>query len=42
MSEMLQYYEAGETVEFVIARADNGEYKEVILEVEMGLRVEKE
>lgn len=33
--EKLQYYEAGEVVEIVIARAGNGEYREVSVQVEM-------
>ena len=32
----LQYYESGETVEVVIARANNGEYKEETVEVTLG------
>lgn len=36
--DKLQYYEAGETVEIVIARADDGEYKEITLEVTLGVR----
>ena len=34
--DKLQYYESGETVEVVIARANNGEYKEEIVEVTLG------
>lgn len=36
--EKLQYYEAGETVEVVVARADDGEYKEITMEVTLGTR----
>ena len=34
--DKLQYYESGETVEVVIARANNGEYKEETVEVPLG------
>lgn len=34
--DKLQYYESGETVEVVIARANNGEYKEETVEVTIG------
>ena len=34
--DKLQYYESGETVEVVIARANNGEYKEETIEVTLG------
>lgn len=34
----LSYYAAGETVEIVIARAENGEYKEQTVEVTLGTR----
>ena len=36
--EKLTYYEAGETVEIVIARANNGEYVEKTLDVTLGSR----
>lgn len=36
--DKLQYYESGETVEVVIARANNGEYKEETVEVTLGSR----
>lgn len=36
LSEKLQYYAAGETVEMVIARAENGQYVEQSVEVTMG------
>ena len=36
--EKLQYYEAGETVEVVVARADDGEYKDITMEVTLGTR----
>ena len=32
----LQYYESGETIEVVIARAESGEYKEQTVEVTLG------
>lgn len=38
LTEKLQYYEAGETIDIVIARADSGEYVEQILSVELGSR----
>ena len=34
--DKLQYYESGETVEVVIARANNGEYEEETVEVTLG------
>lgn len=34
--DKLQYYESGETVDVVIARANNGEYKEETVEVTLG------
>lgn len=40
--DKLQYYEAGENVEMVIARADNGEYKEQTVEVTLGARLSAE
>lgn len=36
--ERLQYYEAGESVEFVISRAQNGEYKEQTITVTLGAK----
>ncbi|WP_207657134.1 S1C family serine protease [Blautia marasmi] len=36
--ERLQYYEAGESVEFVISRAQNGEYKEQTVTVTLGAK----
>ena len=36
--DKLQYYEAGETVEVVVARADDGEYKDITMEVTPGTR----
>jgi len=36
----LQYYKAGETVEMLIERADNGEYKEMNLTVTLGARAD--
>lgn len=38
--DTLQYYEAGETVEVVIYRAESGEYKEHVLSVTLGKRSE--
>lgn len=34
--DKLQYYESGETIEVVISRANNGEYKEQTVEVTLG------
>ena len=36
--DKLQYYESGETVEVVVARADDGEYKDITMEVTLGTR----
>ena len=36
--DKIQYYKSGETIEAVVARADNGEYKESIVEVTLGTR----
>lgn len=36
----LEYYEAGETVDVVISRAENGEYKEQTVSVTLGKRSE--
>lgn len=36
--QQLQYYEAGEKVEFVISRADKGAYKEETITVKLGAR----
>ena len=36
--DKLQYYKSGETIEAVVARADNGEYKESLVEVTLGTR----
>ena len=38
----LEYYEAGETVEVTIMRADSGEYKEQVLQVVLGEQFETE
>ena len=38
----LQYYESGETIEVVIARADSGEYKEQTVEVTLGSKPDSE
>lgn len=40
LQERLQYYKAGETVEMLIERADNGEYKEMKLTVTLGARAD--
>lgn len=40
LQDKIQYYAAGETVEMVIARAENGQYVEKTLEVTMGSRPE--
>lgn len=37
---MLEYYSAGESIEVVIARAENGEYKEITLTVTLGRKSE--
>ena len=34
----LEYYKAGETVEIIISRSNNGEYEEMPLEVTLGAR----
>ena len=36
--DKLQYYKAGEKVEAVVARSDNGEYKESTIELTLGTR----
>ena len=36
--DKLQYYESGETVEVVVARADDGEYRDITVEVTLGIR----
>ena len=36
LTEQLQYYAAGETIDFVVQRADGGEYKEVTVTVTLG------
>lgn len=38
LAEQLSYYEAGEKIDFVIARANDGEYKEETVTVELGAR----
>ena len=38
--EKLEYYEAGETIEVVISRAENGEYKEITVTATLGKRSE--
>ncbi len=40
LQERLQYYKAGETVDILIERADNGEYKEMTLTVVLGARTD--
>ena len=36
LEKVKQYYEAGETIEVVISRANSGEYKEQTVEVTLG------
>lgn len=36
LTEQLQYYAAGETIDFVVQRADGGEYKDVTITVTLG------
>lgn len=36
--EQLQYYEAGEEIDFVVSRANGGEYKEETITVELGAK----
>ena len=36
----LEYYEAGEEIEVIVSRAENGEYKEQTLTVKLGKRSE--
>jgi len=36
LQEQLKYYKAGETVDMLIARADNGEYKETTITITLG------
>ena len=38
----LQYYQAGEKIEAVVARADNGEYKENTVEITLGSRPQEQ
>ena len=38
MIEQLQYYEAGEEIDFVVSRANGGEYKEETITVELGAK----
>ena len=40
--DKLQYYQAGETVEAVVARADGGEYTESTLEITLGERSQEQ
>lgn len=40
--DKLQYYQAGETVEAVVARADRGEYSESTLEITLGDRPQEQ
>ena len=40
--DKLQYYQAGETVEAVVARADGGEYTESTLEITLGERPQEQ
>lgn len=36
--EQLQYYEAGEEIDFVVSRANGGEYKEEVFTIELGAK----
>lgn len=36
LTEQLQYYAAGETIDFVVQRADGGEYKDVTVTITLG------
>ena len=36
LTEQLQYYAAGETIDFVVKRADGGEYKDVTVTITLG------
>lgn len=38
LTEQLEYYEAGETIDFVISRAESGEYKEQTVSVTLGAK----
>ena len=38
----LQYYKSGEKIEVVVARSDNGEYKESTIELTLGTRPDNE
>lgn len=38
--EQLQYYEAGEEIDFVVSRANGGEYKEETITVELGAKID--
>ena len=38
LKEQMQYYKAGETVELLILRSDDGEYKEKTVEVTLGTK----
>lgn len=40
--DKLQYYKAGEKIEAVVARSDNGEYKESTVELTLGTRPDNE
>ena len=40
--DKLQYYKSGEKIEAVVARADNGEYKETTVELTLGTRPDSE
>ena len=42
LQEQLKYYKSGETVDVLIARADNGEYKEMTIPVTLGDRTNSE
>ena len=38
LTGQLEYYEAGEEIEFEISRADGGEYKEKTITVKLGAK----
>ena len=40
--DKLQYYKSGEKIEVVVARSDNGEYKESTIELTLGTRPDNE
>jgi len=40
--DKLQYYKSGEKIEVVVAKSDNGEYKESTIELTLGTRPDNE